>query len=170
MRYSFPSFAFTLLLAGFAYQAGAQESPVSITADFPGGNITANSVRGHTVYLRPDLRDTGQDWFYWYFAATSARTDSVTFVLTRPNCMTVSGPAVSIDKGITWKWLNPGHPLPDRFTYFVKAGEEVRFSMEMPYTQKDFDRFFTLGKYRKHPSVKVENLCTTAQGRETEKS
>ncbi len=167
MRYSFPTFATILMLVGFVYKANAQQSPVSISASFPGGNITVDSIRGNTVYLRPDLRDTGQDWFYWYFAVTPAKTDSITFRFNKPNCMTVSGPAVSTDKGKTWKWLSPGHALPDRFTYFGKAGKEVRFSMGMPYTQENFDRFFK--PFRKHPSVKVESLCTTPKGRETER-
>jgi hypothetical protein len=167
MHYSLRTFVVVLLLAGFTHKSNAQENPVSITAAFPGGNIAVDSVRGNTVYIRPDLRDTGQDWFYWYFAAIPAKTDSITFRFPRSNCMTVSGPAVSTDKGKTWEWLDPGNALPDRFTYFGRAGEEVRFSMGMPYTQENFDRFFR--PFRKHPSVKVESLCTTSKGRKTEK-
>ncbi len=167
MNYSLRTFAVVLLLAGFVRRTNAQESPAVINAAFPGGNITVDSVRGNTVYIRPDLRDTGQDWFYWYFAAIPAKNDSITFRFPRSNCMTVSGPAVSTDKGKTWKWLDPGNALPDRFIYFGKAGEEVRFSMGMPYTRENFDRFFK--PYRKQPSVNVESLCTTPKGRVIEK-
>ena len=137
----------------------AQGQNIRINADFPGGNILVDSIRDHTVYLRPDLRDTGTPWFYWYFSVKAESSDSIRFVFTRPNCMTVKGPAVSVDQGKTWSWLFERRRSGDEFTYFVRAGQEVRFSMGMPYTQQNFDAF--IQPYKSHPSVALDTLCNT---------
>ncbi len=144
-----------------------QNNPIQILSDFPAGNITVDSIRGNTVYLRPDLRDTGQDWFYWYFAVVTTGSDSVYFHFNRSNCLTIKGPAVSTDKAETWEWPEAGTFTGTTFRYFVKAGEETRFSMGMPYTQANFDRF--IHPFKEHPAVQLETLCITPKKRATEK-
>ena len=144
-----------------------QGQNIRINADFPGGNIQVDSIRDHNVYLQPDLRDTESPWFYWYFSVTAESEDSIRFVFTSPNCMTVKGPAVSKDRGQTWTWLFDQRRSANEFTYLIKAGEEVRFSMGMPYTQQDFEEFIL--SYKNHSSVKLETLCVTRGGRDVEK-
>ena len=38
-----------------------------VDANFPGGNILVEAMRGDTVWLRQDLRTNIDDWFYWNF-------------------------------------------------------------------------------------------------------
>jgi hypothetical protein len=137
-----------------------------IFSDFPGGNVKIDSVRGNHIYFRPDLRDTGQDWFYWYFAVKPTRTDSLHFHLTRPNCLTNKGPAISRDGGKTWQWKGKGASA-NEFVLFAKAGEEIRLSMGIPYTQQHLDLF--LRDYQATPALKLETLCISPKGRATEK-
>lgn len=163
---------FNILFCGicaFIYSPActAQNQSLRINADFPGGNILVDSIRNNTVYVRPDLRDTKTDWFYWYYSVTGISSDSVRFVFTRPNCMTVKGPAISTDEGRTWTWLFDERRTANEFTYFIEAGQEVRFSMGMPYTQEDFEVFMV--PYKNLPSVELETLCVTPKGRSVEK-
>ncbi|MFC5411000.1 M14 family zinc carboxypeptidase [Larkinella bovis] len=147
---------------------GEKKAPdLKITADFPGGNITVDSIRGNTVYLQPDLRDTDHPWFYWYYAVKSNQSDSVRFVFDTKDCLTIKGPAVSRDGGKTWAWLFDGTVSVNEFTAYLKADEEIRFSMGMPYTQANFDAF--IEPYRTHASVRLDTLCVTPKGRATER-
>ena len=147
---------------------GEKKKPeLKITANVPGGNITVDSIQGTTVYLQPDLRDTDHPWFYWYYAVKSNQSDSVRFVFDTKDCLTIKGPAVSRDGGKTWAWLFEGTVSNNEFTAYLKADEEVRFSMGMPYTQENFDTF--IQPYRTHPSVRLDTLCVTPKGRATER-
>lgn len=139
---------------------------VDIYTNFPGGNIVVDSISGNDIYLSPDLRDTSTDWFYWYFAVKANQSGRLNFHLSGQNYLTNGGPAVSTDGGVSWQWL--GKDFTERsFSYQIEAGKEVRFSMGMPYTQSHFDTF--MESYRKHKSVRLETLCTTPKGRNTEK-
>ena len=42
-----------------AFEIPVAASSVAVDGDFPGGNIIVERTAGDTVYLRPDLRDTG---------------------------------------------------------------------------------------------------------------
>ena len=155
----------TLLLASCG---GEKKNPeLQITANFPGGNITVDSIQGTTAYLQPDLGDTDHPWFYWYYAVKSNQSDSVRFVFDTKDCLTIKGPAVSRDGGKTWSWLFDGTVSNNEFTAYIKADEEIRFSMGMPYTQENFDTF--IQPYRSHASVRLDTLCITPKGRVTEK-
>lgn len=148
--------------------SGEKKNPeLQITANFPAGNITVDSIQGTTVYLQPDLRDTDHPWFYWYYAVKSNQSDSVRFVFDTKDCLTIKGPAVSRDGGKTWAWLFEGTVSNNEFTTYLKADEEVRFSMGMPYTQENFDKF--IQPYRSHASVRTDTLCITPKGRVTER-
>lgn len=160
-------FASLTALIGLAGNVMAQSERISINSNFAGGNIQVDSIRGNTVFLRPELRDTGQDWFYWYFNMIPSENGSVHFQFTRPNCITVKGPAVSIDGGQSWKWLPESLLSGDSFSYYGNAGQEVRFSMGMPYTGENFNKF--ISSFRNHPAVHLESLCTTPKGRQVEK-
>ncbi|HRE49883.1 MAG TPA: M14 family zinc carboxypeptidase [Flavitalea sp.] len=140
---------------------------IAIDTEFPGGNIKIDSIRGAEVYLRPDLRGNGTDWFYWYFAATSATNDSVKFIFNAPGCLGIRGPAVSLDGGLTWNWLTESEMRANEFSYLLEAGREIRFSMGMPYVEADFRRF--IKPYATHPSVRLDTLCITPKGRVTER-
>ncbi len=160
--------AFFLILVVLQSSRAFAEAPeIEISAGFPGGNIKVDSIVGNIVYLRPDLRDTTRDWFYWYVSAKVSKSGVIRFVFTRPHCLSRMGPAVSTDEGKSWNWLWKVPADLNEFEYPAKAGKEVRFSMGMPYTQYNLDRF--LKSYRKAKSLNKEVLCYTDDGRLTER-
>src|ERR1035437_2994627 len=113
----------------------------NIYSDFPSGNISIVKLKNDTLWMHPDLRDTKGDWFYWCFAVEKANGKTLTFIFTKPNVFTTEGPAISFDSGSTWKWLGKETVKNEIFSYTFKTNDEVRFSMGMPYTQKQFDLF-----------------------------
>jgi hypothetical protein len=120
------------------------------------------------VKVRPDLRDTGDNWFYWYFRVTGASARTIRFEF--PGSFISSfGPAVSTDGGKIWQWLYYT-PNPDgsSFEYsFNKNEKEVRFSMCVPYLHSDFKDFFA--PYRDHPFVSTGSLSLSRKGRKIER-
>ena len=139
----------------------------NISSDFPGGNIFVDKIKDDTIWIRPDLRDTQGDWFYWCFGINNAKGKTLTFVLTKPNCLTSKGPATSMDGGYHWYWLNADSSWDSSFTYSFTSNSEVRFSMGMPYTQKQFQQF--IGPYLKSEFVNIDTLATTKAGRSVER-
>ncbi len=142
--------------------APAQPGGVKIDCAFPGGNIIVDQIEGDTVRLRQDNRDS-KPWFYWYFRATGAAGRTVEFVF-EPGVVGVHGPAVSLDKGVTWKWLGADSVKEGRFSYAFPAGaDDVRFSDGMPYLQSNLDSF--LSRYQGNPVLRVGSLTKTPKGR-----
>ena len=155
--------AFLLLLF---FQGHIVAQDFKIHSDFPSGNIIIEKTRNDTVWMRPDLRDTKGEWFYWCFAVNQAKDKTLTFVFSRPNVFTVKGPAVSFDSGQNWEW--PGIiPLKESFSYTFKNNAEVRFSMGMPYTQKQFGLF--IQPFLKSDLVTLYGLAKTKSGRDIER-
>ena len=99
-----------------AIALSAEEKAIEIFSDYPGGNIIVENIDQATctANIRQDLRDTSPWWFYWNFKAKNIGGKTVTFKFTNKpkpwNLMETYGPAVSIDGGKTWKWLNPPEP------------------------------------------------------------
>ena len=140
---------------------------INIYSDFPGGNLLIDKIKGDTIWIRPDLRDTKGDWFYWCFAMNEAKGKTLTFVFSKPNCLTSKGPATSIDKGNHWNWLNANSAWDSSFSYTFITNGEVRFSMGMPYTQMQFQQF--MKPYLKSEIVTIDTLATTKSGRSIER-
>ena len=140
---------------------------IRIDADFPGGNITVGSIKGDTVTLQQDLRDTKEWWFYWYFRVQGAQGRTLTFDFTNGEPIAARGPAVSLDEGITWKWLGK-QPTNKSFTYtFPPTATSVRFSFGMPYTGANLTNF--LSRVGPHPALKREVLCQSRKNRPVER-
>jgi len=135
----------------------------NIYSDFPSGNIIIDKIKNDTVWIRPDLRDTKGEWFYWCFAVNKAKDKTLTFVFTKPNIFTIKGPAISFDLGFNWEWLYPLNAPTESFSYTFRTDSEVRFSMGMPYTQKQFDLF--IQPFLKYDFVKLDTLAKTKSGR-----
>jgi len=77
-------------------------------------------------------------------------------------------PAVSLDGGESWTWLGAAAVDGASFTYtFPASAGEVRFAFTMPYQEADLQEF--LCRHENHPSLRVETLCRTAGGRDTER-
>jgi len=145
--------------------APAQESSVAIDADFPGGNIVVDSIEGDVVKLRPDLRDTQGDWFYFAFRVKGAQGRTVRFVFDHDNRIGARGPAVSRDGGLNWKFLSsePGFNSRQFSFQFGPEDEEVRFATSFVYTQAHWDRFLA-----KQPDLRASVLCKSRKGRDVE--
>ncbi len=141
---------------------------ITVNSNFPGGNIILESVDGDTVYLHQDLRDTVEDWFYWYFSVNNAQDRLVRFVFTKSQAIGVRGPAVSLDKGQTWRWLGKDVGSGNSFSYrFCPTDNEVRFSFGMPYLESNWNSFFG-SQLADSSLIKKSVLCTTPKGREVE--
>jgi hypothetical protein len=169
MKGIFPTLSTSLItlcfLQLFSLNAAAQE--FNIYADFPSGNIAIEKIKNDTVWMHPDLRDTKGEWFYWCFAVEKAKGKTLNFVFTKPNVFTAKGPAVSLDGGTCWKWIGGESVKNELFTYVFKTNDEVRFSMGMPYTQKQFDLF--IKPLLKSGYIKSDVLTKTVSGREIER-
>lgn len=163
------SFQYLILIMFFGCTTQLQgQQKLRFVTDFPAGNILIDRVSNDTVHLRPDLRDTEGNWFYWYFAVKGASGKNLVFQFNGKQSLAAFGPAVSMDQGKTWKWLFDKPSGRSSFAYSFPASQsEVRFSMGMPYTQSNLETF--LHKHQKNSFVKVGTLCTTNKGRAVEK-
>jgi hypothetical protein len=138
-----------------------------IYSGFPSGNISVEKIQNDTIWMHPDLRDTKGDWFYWCFGVSNAKGKTLTFVFTRTNVFTSMGPAVSFNSGLTWNYLGGDKVRNETFSYTFNGSGEVRFSMGMPYTQKNFSLFI-------HPLLeskylRLDTLEITKGGRAVER-
>jgi hypothetical protein len=140
---------------------------LQVDADFPGGNIVLENVKGDDVFLHQDLRDTAGNWFYWYFRVRGGQGRTLTFQFTKVNPIGVLGPAVSTDGGKSWKWLGAQAVRGSSFTYaFPRDAAEVRFCFAYPYQAHNLREF--LKQYEQSAHLKVESLSKTKKGRDVE--
>lgn len=141
--------------------------PIQIDSEFPGGNIVIENIDGDDIRLHQDLRDTPHDWFYWCFRVRGAEGRTIRFVFTKSRALGVRGPAVSLDKGATWRWLGSNAVKGNTFSYtFPENAPEVRLSFAMPYQGSHWLHFVDgLGD---NPAVSRHKLCTTMRGRDVE--
>lgn len=140
---------------------------IEIDSNFPGGNIVVEGIVGDEVSVHQDLRDTEHDWFYWYFRVRGAAGRTMRFKFTRSRAIGVSGPGVSLDGGVTWKWLGRDSVQDNSFAYaFSPDAAEVRFSFAMPYLESNWLRF--MDDMKGNPFLSQHKLCDTAKGRHAE--
>lgn len=143
------------------------EAKLQIDADFPGGNIVLDKIKGDDVYVHQDLRDTNGDWFYWYFRVQGGQGRTLTFHFTKSNPIGVLGPAVSADAGKSWQWLGAKAVRGASFHYEVpKDATEVRFCFAFPYVGHNLHAF--LKRHDRNPHLKVETLCKTKKNRDVD--
>ena len=153
-----------LLISSLSSICWAGETKLHIDADFPGGNIVLDKIKGDDIYLHQDLRDTNGDWFYWYFRVRGGEGRTLTFHFTKGNPIGVLGPAVSTDAGKSWQWLGAKAVRGASFHYEVpKEAAEVRFCFAFPYVGHNLHAF--LKRHDKNPHLKVETLCKTKKNR-----
>jgi hypothetical protein len=152
-----------------ADQNPAEKGAVTITTKFPGGNVQVERNEGDTVHVAPDLRGDNP-WFYWYFEATATRPGRVTFVFPekvvgfKNGAIGNQGPAISQDRGETWRWMGTDNVRENTFFHdFTKKDETVRFAVTIPYVHADLDRF--LKKHAGNPHLKASVLTTSRKGR-----
>lgn len=136
-----------------------------IEKSFPGGNILVDRMSRDEAWIRPDLHGIEGEWFYWCFQASGAPAGQVRFHFNQENVFGSLGPACSEDGGATWRWLGAESINGNSFEYrFAQAGSPVIFSVGVPYTARDWDRFLHSGIQRSEPGI----LCYTVKGRPVE--
>lgn len=141
---------------------------MQVDADYPGGNIVVESTGDSEVALRQDDRDTEGGWFYWNFRLVGAAGREVTFKFMAGDVVGPLGPAMSLDRGLSWQWLG-AEALTQGFPGFklrIPATEEVRFAAIIPYVQSDLDRF--LERHAGNKSLKVTLLAESEERRKIE--
>ena len=161
--------AFLFLLIAILSSLPVQ-AEIRVDADFPGGNVKVESIdqEANVVCVRPDLRDTKSNYFYFYFRVTGAENRTVTFKFPEKSTnFGAVGPNVSVDGGKTWKYLGEkeyyasGTKFPadqHEFTWtFGPNDSDVRFAFGTPYTQSNWDEF--MAQYRAREDVRFETLC-----------
>ncbi len=147
-------FTFLLFLA-FVLCSKTITAQLQFHTNFEGGNGIVK-IKGDSVWIKPDLRDTEGDWFYWNVAFTAQKDGLFTFIL--PDGKIPSfGPAVSYDSGNNWSWLyNTRHNKPSSFQLNLKENQSVRLSIGFEYTLADWKKF--IKKWDKNPAVKQDTL------------
>jgi len=148
------------LALGGAGVAAASAQPL-IDADFPGGNIVLERIDGDVVYVHQDLRDTEGHWFYWAFRVRNAGGRTLTFRFTNGDVVGVRGPAMSVDGGLTWKWLGSQSADARSFRCHLPVdAREVRFAVSIPYQESDLRRFLN-----RHQGSRLLNVTTLTRSR-----
>jgi hypothetical protein len=147
--------------------ASAHAAPVRVDADIPGENILIDSIRGDTIRVHQDLRDTEGEWFYWSFRVRGPAGRTLDVEFPKGNVIGVGGPAVSTDQGRTRRWLGAAAVEGARFRYGVPPGiNEVRFSVTIPYFESDLRAF--LDRHRGNSALKMGMLAHSRKGRDIE--
>lgn len=141
----------------------AADSGLRVLLGYPGANAAEVAVDGDTITARPELRDAGDDWlFYWNLGIESdvSRTVTVSFP---EEVVGPWGPAVSQDRG-EWSWLGADASV-DRtaFRYEFDQGERTYFAFSLPYVQQDFEQVWDDVGGGVH--IGRSTLTTTERGR-----
>ena len=115
---------------------------MKINTAFTGANSDVVGVVDHMAYVRPQLRDTTSDWFYWAFCVEGAQNETWTFDFCGKPYLGYYGPAVSHDLK-NWHWAGAEVlEHSSRFTYTFGPDEIcVYFAHNMLYLPDRFQRF-----------------------------
>ncbi len=142
-------------------------STIMIDSNFPGGNIVVDKIKNDFIFLHQDFRDSSGWWFYWSFRVVGAAGQTLSFIFTDGEPIGVNGPAVSVDKGQSWKWKGIDEGGTQSFTYKFKADEDdIYFSFGIPYQQTNWTDFLKIneGNLLLRPGI----LCNSRHGRAVE--
>lgn len=145
----------------------SQSLGLTISHDFPGGNIIVERISNDTIWVKPDLRDTEGYWFYWYFRVEGAEGKNIRFEFPPKPVFSRLGPAYSVNNNQNWKWY--GEHSYDDTGFTFKFGENdsiVYFSMGFPYTSRDFYQF--VDDISPYGSIKLDTLTYSRKNRAVE--
>jgi len=138
---------------------------ITISNDFPGGNIVFRGYRGDDrVLLRRDTWGSKTSWVYFCFDAACDEKKIVTFDFEQVPHISSGGVAYSTDGGVTWDHIPMGENCTKTmFRYPMEPGKTVRFCLGAQYMPADLERFLA-----KTPSIRKELLCKSNKGRNVE--
>lgn len=137
---------------------------LQVDSDIPAGNAKILNVNGDQVRLVPDRRDTEGPWFYWHFRVRGCAGRTLHITFEEENTTTVRGAAVSRDGGWNWQWIPDYDPSQWAFTYDCGEDDELHFSLAMPYTRRNLDRWLAANGH--HPALRTGTLCQSRGGRD----
>ena len=136
---------------------------LSVDTGIPAGNGIITAIHGGRIHLRPDNRDSTQDWFYWHIRVRGCRGRRITLVFDRPCTMTVRGAAVSRDHGQSWAWVPEYTPYALELSYECGDADELRFCLAPPYTLANLEEW--IARHIDSPFLQRHELCHSGQGR-----
>lgn len=158
--------------------AAETDAAFSIIADFPGSNIKVVEQSGGRFVLAPDLRDTqeGRWWFYWNFKLHGPAGATATLVFPGRDPIGTRGPALSVDGGKSWSWMGlnairteaHGEETARIFDITLprtnaKSVTEIQLAFCIPHTHANLTSW--LEKNSSSPWLKKEALTSSAKGR-----
>lgn len=121
-----------------------------IFKDFIGGNVEFVGQDGREIFLRQELRDTTEWWFYFHFGATAKEDGEYIFRFCNGDVIGNFGVAISRDNREFF--FDPDTVISHRaFKKKFKAGEMWYFAFCYPYHLTDFQAFIK-------PTLGVKNL------------
>ena len=149
---------------------------ISITTDFPAGNVIVDSVTESEVRIRPDTRTSRGECAprHWAFRVRNANGRKLVFRFPHDpifGFLSIRGPSVSHDEGTSWQWMTDGVPAnpSESFEYeFGPDEDNVIFAWQPLYTESTLRRFVDHVNCREGKKLRVETLCTTEKGRKAE--
>jgi hypothetical protein len=158
---------------GLLWAAG-EEGEVRLSAEHSGGNVRVLGAEGSRLVLAPELRDTeeGTWWFYWNLRLDGEAGQGATLVFPAPNPIGVLGPAASEDGGESWVWMGAeaakkvAHGDGEAWSVevVIPEGGELRLGFCIPYVGEDLERF--LAGRRGGGQLEEEVLAKSPKGRE----
>ncbi|MBN2508134.1 MAG: hypothetical protein JXQ71_15720 [Verrucomicrobia bacterium] len=148
---------------------------IHLDADYPGGNIRVLRREGGTYTLAPDLRDTEGWWFHFNVRLRAPAGLPVTLVFAEKNPLGVRGPAMSTDRGRTWRWLGKaavrsfaagGTPCWSFQGSVPPGAAEARFAFAPAYLESHLREW--LERHRTNAMLQVAELCRSRKQRPVE--
>lgn len=132
----------------------------TIDQDFAGGNIIVVKTEENKAFLRPDMRGTNGEWFYFNFRVRGAAGKEITFDV-GGNYVSPFGVSISHD-GVHYAFYPEKMRFTDKqFSYAFSADEnETYFAFSMPYQTERFYGFV------KKLNIETRVLCVSEGGRE----
>lgn len=136
---------------------------ISIDDNLPAGNIIVEKMSGDTVYVKPDLRDTEGEWFYWAMRVRGAQGKTLVFKFPFA-CVGVRGAVVSLDHGKTYSFAGNKDRYWYSFTWtFGPKDKDVYFYECHPYLLADWDKFVqSIDK----DDISLGVLCQSREGKD----
>lgn len=147
--------------------AALTDAAIVVDGNLPAGNAVVERIEGDRVILRPDLRDTKGDWFYWAFRVKGAKGRTLTFDFKGPYggaVVGVRGPAVTTDGGKTWSYPCDGKSTEKSFAYAFDSDDEIRFYETWQYLPPDWDAFLTRHAADCGKKFVTGTLCKSRRG------
>jgi hypothetical protein len=153
----------TMLVSGILSLLSSCNRTISIDDNLPAGNIIVEKMSGDTVYVKPDLRDTEGEWFYWAMRVRGAQGKTLVFKFPYA-CVGVRGAVVSLDHGKTFSFAGNEDRYWYSFTWsFGPKDKDVYFYECHPYLLADWERFVqSIDK----DDISLGVLCHSREGKE----